>query len=77
MSNANISDKNKTVSSLDRKIEIIKSELEIIRPETLILNVDPNLDSKELIDEIQNYYNLIYKEMIKLVKLNMNIIRKI
>ena len=72
MSNFNISDKNKAVSALDKKIEIITSELEIIRPETLILNVDPKLDSKELIDEIQNYYNLIYKEMINLVKLNMN-----
>jgi hypothetical protein len=55
-------------SSLDKKIESISSELEIIKPDTLILNVDPNIESRELIEQIQEYYNLIFKEMKNLVK---------
>ena len=59
---------NNASSSLDKKIELICSELEIIKPDTLILNVDPNIESRELIDHIQEYYNLIFKEIRNLVK---------
>lgn len=46
-----------------RKLKKIKEEMELIDPDTLLLKVDPSIDSTKTIEQIQRYYNLINSEI--------------
>lgn len=59
--------KNKNESKLDKKLNLITSELEIMKPDTLMLNVDPSIEAREIIEQIQSYYSMIHQEMVELV----------
>lgn len=54
-------------SSLEKKINSVNKEIDKMKTDEILLNVDPEVDSIEAIEQIQNYYNLIKKEISKIV----------
>lgn len=63
-------EKNILGSSLERKIESVNREIDKMKTDEILLNVDPEVDSIEAIEQIQNYYELIKKEISKIVSKN-------
>ena len=54
-------------SSLEKKINSINKEIDKMKTDEILLNVDPAIDAIEAIEQIQNYCNLIKKEISKIV----------
>lgn len=54
-------------SSLEKKISSVNKEIDKMKTDEILLNVDPEVDAIEAIEQIQNYYNLIKKEISKIV----------
>lgn len=54
-------------NKLDKRLTTIKTELDIMKPETLLLNVDPSLETRETIESIQLYHSKIHSAMVDLV----------
>jgi hypothetical protein len=54
-------------SSLEKKINSVNKEIDKMKTDEILLNVDPEVDPIEAIEQIQNYYNLIKKEISKIV----------
>ena len=50
---------------LPSKVEKIKEEMDNLDPDTLLLKVDPSIDSTKTIEQIQRYHFLINKELQK------------
>jgi hypothetical protein len=57
---------NKT--NLEKRLIQIETELQVLNPESLLLQVDPSIEATQIIEQIQEYYNLILKEKNNLVK---------
>ena len=56
------------INPFEKKIKRIKEEMEILEPDTLLLKVDPSIDSTKTIEQIQRYYYLINNEKSKCFK---------
>lgn len=56
-------------SSIEKKINSVNREIDGMKTDELLLNVDPEIEGIEVIEQIQNYYALIKKEMHKIVKI--------
>ena len=56
------------INPFEKKIKRIKEEMEILEPDTLLLKVDPSIDSTKTIEQIQRYYYLINNEISKYFK---------
>ena len=56
------------INPFEKKIKRIKEEIEILEPDTLLLKVDPSIDSTKTIEQIQRYYYLINNEISKYFK---------
>lgn len=54
-------------SSLEKKINSVNKEIEKMKTEEILLNVDPEVDAIEAIEQIQNYHDLIKKEISNIV----------
>ena len=54
-------------SSLEKKINSVNKEIDKMKTDEILLNVDPEVDPIEAIEQIQNYYNQIKKEISKIV----------
>ena len=54
-------------SSVEKKINIVNKEIDGMRTDELLLIVDPEIEAIETIEQIQNYYNMIKKEIQKIV----------
>jgi hypothetical protein len=57
---------NKT--NLEKRLTQIETELQVLNPESLLLQVDPSIEATQIIEQIQEYYDLILKEKNNLVK---------
>jgi len=55
-------------SSIEKKINSVNKEIDGMKTDEILLNVDPEIEGSEAIEQIQNYYNLIKKEMNRIVK---------
>ncbi len=53
--------------SLEKKIISLNKEIDKMKTEEILLNVDPEVDAIEAIEQIQNYQDLIKKEISKIV----------
>jgi len=60
-------EKNILGSSLEKKINSINKEIDKMKTDEILLNVDPEVDAIEAIEQIQSYYNLIKIEISKIV----------
>ncbi len=56
-------------SSLEKKINSINKEIEKMKTDEILLNVDPEVEAIEAVEQIQSYYNLIKMEISKIVKI--------
>ena len=56
------------INPFEKKIKRIKEEMDILEPDTLLLKVDPSIDSTKTIEQIQRYYYLINNEISKYFK---------
>jgi inorganic pyrophosphatase len=55
-------------TSIEKKINSVNKEIDGMKTDELLLMVDPEIEAIETIEQIQNYYNLIKKEIQKIVK---------
>ena len=52
----------------EKKLKRIKDELEVLNPDTLLLKINPAIDSTKTVEQIQSYYYLINNEISKYYK---------
>ena len=52
----------------EKKLKRIKDEMEILNPDTILLKINPSIDSTKTVEQIQSYYYLIKNEISKYYK---------
>ena len=58
---------NNEAGALQKMLLSIDLEIQAMKPDSLLLNVDPEIEAIEEIEKIQNYCNLIQKEIFQIV----------
>jgi hypothetical protein len=59
---------NKEATFLEKMLSSIKSEIHQMDPNSLLKSVNPEIEAIEEIEQIQNYCNLIEREISNIVK---------
>jgi len=58
------------ITTFDKMLNSISSEIKNLEPYSILKTVNPEIEAVEEIEQIQNYCNLIEKEITNIVKKN-------